>query len=164
MIEFEQNTSNKDYFKAIKIHYFAYKSTMINPILGILLLAVIIYKTIQEQAIGYLTIAFFLWSVFLIVRPFFSIYSTYSKNKKANPNSLPTKIKMVDDNKLIVETAGKSTEFNFLELFGYRDKGKFLFIYITQIDFLVIDKQQLPENKLSSITAFLKNTGISKIK
>ena len=161
MIEFEQKISNKDYFKAITIHYFGYKSTIVTPALGLLLLIAFIFKQFETV---YFTIVGILWAVFLLVRPFFSIFKTYSEYKKSNPELKNEKIKFFGEDSLTIESGSKSSAIKVLELFGYREKSKFLFLYITQTDFLIIDKEQLPKGKLPQVITLLINSGINKIK
>ena len=161
MIEISQNLSDKDYKKAIALHYFGYKYTWISPILGVLMsITFMISALLNPGTIDNKLIFAILFSVYLIIRPFLYIQNVF-KSQKSNKTLLKeTEIKITEDNKMITMIGENSSSINLLDLYSYMDKKNFLILYLAKNQYQIIDKRLLKNSESEILTAKLKELGI----
>ena len=156
MAEFIQEISDRDYKKAIAIHYFGYKYTYINPILGIILLLWLFTTTILvPDEIGGNTFFLFLLACLLLLRPVFYIQNAFKSIKTYKLTSHEMKVQLTEDNKITTTSLGNSTTMNLKDLYAYKNSKGFLFLYASRNQYLILDKKQIPltvtENLLNSL-------------
>ncbi|HLT41480.1 MAG TPA: YcxB family protein [Sphingobacteriaceae bacterium] len=162
MTKFNQVISDKDYKKAIAIHYFGYTYTYISPILGIMLLLGLLISTLGfSNVFPEKPIFLFLLSAFLILRPVFYIQNIYKSIKSNKLSSNETNIRITDDEKIITTSNGNLTSINLADLYSYYDSKFFLFLYVSRNQYLIIDKRQIRDN-IDGLIKTLDNLNIKK--
>ena len=163
MIDFNQNILEKDYKKAIAIHYFGYKYTLINPILGVVMILGLLFGTLTGLlSIDNKTLLIFLLGVFLILRPFFYVQNVFKSIKSNKMSSIAVNIKITDDNKMITQNHNNISSINLADLYLYCDTKSFLYLYIARNQYIILDKGQIMKEQVNSILDNLKRLGIKK--
>lgn len=163
MIEISQNLSDKDFKKAIALHYFGYKYTLINPILGILILSVFaIYGIFNPEIFNEKSIFLILIGLYLVIKPFLYIQNVFKSQKSNTLLSKKTEIRITEENKIIVSAGENVSSFNLSDLYSYFDKKKFLLLYIAKNQYQIIDKTLLTNSEAEMLVRKLKELGIKK--
>ena len=162
MIEFNQVISDKDYLRAIAIHYFGYKYTYISPVLGIILIWGLLIMTLGfPHAFRETPVFPFLLGAFLILRPIFYIQNVFRSIKSNKLSSIETSIKITDDEIIITTNNGNMTVNKLADLYSYYDTKSFLFLYLSRNQYLIIDKRQMRTN-VEELTNTLDRLHIKK--
>ncbi len=163
MIEFKQTISDIDYKKAIALHYFGYKYTLINPILGaILLLIIVTLVIINSEFFNGKTFFLLLVSSFLITRPLFYIQNVFKNSKSNKMFSKQTNIQITDDNKIITSIGENVSTVKLTNLYLYDNKKTFLFLYIAKNQYLILDKRQMSKTQIENLIKILNRLKIKK--
>ncbi len=163
MIEINQTISDKDYKKVIALHYFGYKYTFINPILGILIILITIIFGIRNPEIFDEKIVFLiLISLFLIIRPFLYIRNIFKSSKSNKTLMKKTNIKITDDDKIVTTVGENVSTISFKDLYSYFDKKTFLLLYLARNQYLIIDKKIMSNSQVESLINTLNRLKIRK--
>ncbi len=164
MIGLEQKLSTKDLKKAIRIHYFGYKYTYINPILGVgIVLISTYYLVMRSWLLDKNVIILFLLGIFLILRPVIYVQNILKclKSSKVSPRNKAT-IQITDDNKIIASVEDNSTTIDLKDLYSYCDKNDFLFLYLAKNQYFLLDKKQMSADHVHHLTKILATLNIKK--
>jgi YcxB-like protein len=165
MIEFSQTISDQEYKKAIAIHYFGYKYTYINPILGVIILSVTVFKGINNAGpITHTTVFICLLSIFLLIRPLLYIQNVFKSIKSNKLSSNKVNIKITDDDKIQTEVDDNTSSISMKDLYSYFDSKNFLYLYMARNQYFILDKNNISSNQISDIVNTLNRLNIKERK
>ncbi len=162
-IEFKQNLSDKDFKKAIAIHYFGLKYTFINPVFGFIILVMFIALNFK---FGFLFEPSFLVLVvialFLMARPLLYIQSVFNNSKTNKTLHQETTFQFTEDDKIIASANENQSIFKLNDLYAYSNKKTLILLYISKVQYYIIDKKVIDNTKQDLIVGKLLELGIKK--
>lgn len=146
MNSFTQQISDEDLRKALRIHYFGYKFTLITPVLGALISLYFLVNLItQPDAFNPSKLLLLIAGVFFILRPRLYITNIFRAIRSQKNADLPANIELTEHETLVSRVGESSSIIALKELFAYADKQDFLFLYVGRNNFLILDKRVMPE-------------------
>lgn len=162
-VEFKQNLSEKDFKKAIAIHYFGFKYTYINPAIGVVLLVIFIALNLK---FGFLFEPSFLVLVavalFLIARPWLYVQNVYKSSKTNKTLHKEAIFQFTDEDKIVAIVGENQSTFSLKDLYAFSNKKTLILLYISKTQYFIIDKKAIDEQKQEMITNKMKELGIKK--
>jgi len=163
MFSFTQHLSDKDLRRALRIHYFGYKYTLITPALGALVaLYFLVDLVIHPDQFNPSKLLLLIAGLFFILRPRLYITNIFRNIRSQKISESPATIRLTEDEK-ISSQVGESNSVNALqELFAYADKQDFLFLYVARNNFLILDKRLMPQGMLEKLISLLLHHRIRK--
>ena len=161
MIEFEQKITSVEYTKAVAIHYFGYKYTLINPVLGftILILLGIVSVTTPEM----INTTFFILlvlAVYLLLRPLIYIQGAYQATKSNEAFFELTQITITDDEKMIARANGDESSVYLKSMYAYSDTKDFIFLYYSRVQYFLLNKRYMKSNQIEEVVSKIERLGI----
>jgi len=164
MITIRQKLKTEDYKKALYTHFFSYGYTFISPVLGIsLLLTLLTLWGIYGFDFDYRTVLVVLISLFLISRPMRYVYQVLSSYKTSPDFGKEMQIQFWDEEDKIVATSKHSSStFIFKNLYAYCNKKRFFFLYASNNQFMILDKNQMKNEEVSTLLEWVNKRGIKK--
>lgn len=164
MIIVHQILNTEVYKKALYVHYFNFRYTFISPVLGIsLLLVLFILWWVHKFDLDYRAIFVILFSFFLISRPTRYVYQLLSSHKTSPDFGKEIQIQFSDEEDKIATTSEHSSStLSFKDLYAYCDKKRFLFLYASKNQFMILDKNQIRTEDVSMLLYWIRKRGIKK--
>ena len=163
MTEFTQVISDADYKKAIAKHYFSYKYTYASPVLGLLLiLGLLVVTFVSPEEAPKAPVFLYLLGAFMLLRPLFYVQNVFKSIKTSTFSSNETRIKILEDNRIITGSNGNLTSLNLADLYAYYDTDIFLFLYVFRNQFIILDKRQMSAASAEGLLRSLESLQIKK--
>lgn len=162
MIEFNQHLSEREYKRAILLHYFGYKYTYITSVLGAFLFVMMVLNIIFTQEIDQGKIIPILLSLFLMARPFLYVQNII-RSIRTQKNAFGfTTIKFTENGEIESRAGDNFSSIRLKDLIAYTSKKNFLFLYVARNQFILIDKTKLLDDEFARVIDILKTLGITK--
>ncbi len=161
MIEIEQKVTKAEYIKAVTIHYFGYKYTLINPVLGLVILillsmaGIIVPEMINPSF--YILLAL---SVYLLLRPLIYIQSVYQAAKSSKSFFEPTQITITDEEKISASANGDETSVYLKNLYAYYNTKDFIYLYYSKAQYLLLNKRYMEPRQVKEVVSIIKQIGV----
>jgi len=163
MIEYTQVISDKDYRKAIAIHYFGYKFTYILPVMGFLIIfGLLIYLILMPEGYPSPPILLYLLGAYMIFRPLYYIQNVFKSFKTSNLFSNETDITITNDKKIIISNGGNLSSINLSDLYTYANTKNFIFLYVARNQYVIFDKRQMDDSSIAELLFMLTSLNIKK--
>jgi len=161
MIEITQKISDKDYKRAIAIHYFGYKYTYINPILGLFILFGLLIITLGfPEFRSDTTLILFMLAAFLVLRPILYIQNVFKSVKSNKLSSNEIDITIADNENFSIQINGNLTTMKFEDLYAYNNSRDFLFLYVSRNQYTFLDKRKMIEVDVNHLVRILDSYNI----
>lgn len=164
MIAICQKLKSEDYKRAMFVHFFSYGYAFIGPISGIILLVItLILWGVCDFDFSYRIILVVLISLYLISRPVRYVYQVFSAYKTSPDFGKEMQIQFFDEEDRIVVTSNySSSTLAFKDLYAYCNKKRFLFLYASKNQFMILDKNQMKSEEVSTLLEWIRKRGIKK--
>jgi len=163
MQKFTQKLSDQDLRKALRIHYFGYKYTLITPIMGAAVSLYLLYLIINspwppEPTMWLLLIA----GAFFILRPRLYINRILSNIKSQKMFAGSMSIELTEDERIIATAGDSMSVMPLKDLYGFTNRQDFLHLYLAKNNFLILDKREMSETMLEKLISLLEKHAIRK--
>jgi hypothetical protein len=162
MMQFNQHISEKDYKRAILLHYFGYKYTYITPVLGAFVFVTMTLNLIFTHEIDQGKIIAILLSLFLMARPFLYVQNIIRSIRLQKNAFSFTTIKFTDNGEIEIRVDDNYSSIRLKDLIAYTSKKNFLFLYVARNQFILIDKTKLSDDEFARVVDILKDLGVNK--
>lgn len=165
MIQFQQTLSDKDYKRAFLRHYFKAKYRYITLVMGYFLLLLSLVGIIGGILNGpnFLpnSIVLIAFGLVFALSPYLTVRS-WTKNIKSSKLFSATTNYQITNDSIIVSVGENTFTVNLRELYSFYNKDRFLMLYISKVQFYIIDKEKLSIEQTEVITDRLKSLGIKE--
>jgi len=163
MYTYTQHLSDKDLRRALRIHYFGYKYTLITPALGALVaLYFLVDLVIHPDQFNPSKLLLLIAGLFFILRPRLYITNIFRNIRSQKISESPATIRLTEDEKISSQVGESNSVIALQELFAYADKQDFLFLYVARNNFLILDKRLMPQGMHSQILSIFAKFRIKR--
>ncbi|MCX2746166.1 YcxB family protein [Mangrovivirga sp. M17] len=163
MITINQTLSDKESKKAIAKHYFGYKYTLINPIIGLItILGIISIWILNSEILNYKFLVVFGLGIYLLLRPVIYIQNVFKSMNSNNKLSDDLKILIDADDRIITNIGENKSIFSIKDLYAYYEVKDFLFLYVSKNMYLIIKRDSVENSEYPELINVLKRHNIKK--
>lgn len=161
-MNFTQKINEKDFKKALYLHYFSFKYTWINPILGVLMILIAVCLSIVYKLFDTNILIVILLGLFLTIRPWWYVRQVLNSGRTDKTCSTEFEVEITDDDKIVTRQGEDYSSICLSNLYAWYDKSPFLFLYSARNQYLVLDKRQMTDDQVHDLTERLDQMHVRK--
>lgn len=162
MLVIRQKLSTEDYKKALYTYYYSYKYTIMSPLCGAFTLLIMIFLWFWDGF--HLESLFFIFCASLLIcRPTRYVHGVLNGLKTIPDFGEEEQVQFsYEEDKILAISENSSSSLRFKDLYAYCNKERFLFLHVSKHQFMIIDKDQMKAEEVSTLLEWIEKLGIKK--